>query len=128
MAIELAFFRSFLGLPHGQHPRSPPPRQEPPYPPPKKGRTGRRSSLRSGPRRKGKKGGVDDSKTCAVDIRNLLYSQKSCKVGLPWAAGSGELGSFTSKRHWNFTKNSTGCWLLNMKVGCCEYSKVLAEK
>eukprot|EP00439_Symbiodinium_sp_Y106_P018219 s3199_g2.t1 len=95
--------------------KSPPPRQEPPYPPPKKGRTGRRSSLRSGPRRKGKKGGVDDSKTCAVDIRNLLYSQKSCKVGLPWAAGSGELGSFTSKRHWNFTKNSTGCWLLSMK-------------
>lgn len=62
----------------GKRGRSPLP-QEPPYPPPKKGRTGRRSSLRSGPRRKGKKGGVDDSKTCAVDIRNLLYSQKSCK-------------------------------------------------
>eukprot|EP00435_Cladocopium_sp_Y103_P054606 s77_g17.t2 len=66
----------------GKRGRSPLPK-EPPYPPPnpKKARTsGRRGSLRSGPsRRKGKKGGVDDSKACAVDIRDLLYSQKSCK-------------------------------------------------
>ena len=75
------FSGHFWGATPMGFPRSPFPRQEPPYPPPKKGRTGRRSSLRSGPRRKGKKGGVDDSKTCAVDIRNLLYSQKSCKVG-----------------------------------------------
>lgn len=62
----------------GKRGRSPLP-QEPPYPPPKKGRTGgRRSSLRGPPRRK-KKGGLDDSKAVAVDIRNLLYSQKSCK-------------------------------------------------